>query len=85
MRTEADLPTVADLPTEDSSTVTRVAVAEEESGADRMTVKQEAEAEAEDEEEQQMLCGSPVLPSGEASSGGEVHPNTAGQEPHETR
>jgi hypothetical protein len=83
MQTEADLSPVTDLPTEDSSTVTRVALAEEESVPNTMTVKEEAEAE--DEEEQQMLCDSPVLPSVEASSGGEQHPNTVEHDPHEIR
>lgn len=83
MQTEADLSPVTDLPTEESSTVTRVALAQEESAPNTMTVKEETEAEAEDEEEQQMLCDSPVLPSAEASSGGEQHPNTVEQGPHE--
>jgi hypothetical protein len=68
---EADLSPLTDLPTEDSSTVTSVALAEEESLPNTMTVK--VEAEADDEEEQQMLCDSPVLPTVEASSGGQQH------------
>ncbi|XP_023702204.1 uncharacterized protein LOC111861668 isoform X2 [Cryptotermes secundus] len=81
MQREADLSPVTDLPTEDSSTVTRVALAEDESVPNTMTVKEEAEAE--DDDEQQMMCDSPVLPSVEASSGGEQHPNTVEHGPHE--
>jgi hypothetical protein len=84
MRKEADLSAVSDLPAEDSSTVTRgVSLAEQESAPNTMTVKQEAEPQ--DEGDQQMLCDSPVLPCGQAYSGGERHPSTAERAPHETR
>jgi hypothetical protein len=68
MQTEADLPPVTDLPVEECSTVTRVALVEEKPQTNTMTVKEEAEAE--DAEEQQVLCDSPVLPPAEASTAG---------------
>ncbi|XP_021929207.1 uncharacterized protein LOC110834404 isoform X2 [Zootermopsis nevadensis] len=68
MQTEADLPPVTDLPIQECSTVTRVALEEEDPETITMTVKEEAEADH--AAEQQVLSDNSVLPPLEASTGG---------------
>jgi hypothetical protein len=91
MQTEADAPPFTELPVEECPSVTRVALVEEEAVAKTMTVKEEAQAEEEEEEEdeeeeeEQVLCDSPILPPGEASTGGNQEPDMVEQVSDEFR